>query len=279
MGQSSRVEITLNIGQLSLSQSELCEIYHQVPQVLLKNAIKVTITENKPMQYPGAYEVFIADERNGNYWVIAAEDRTQWLFPKVNFKINTYNLDRVKSLFQCHGNKPENTREFSVKKPARLSIIASGSQWKLEDRGILEFGNNSILSKLKSELEQEKEECARLQFQLNSLIPEQTELQSQLDRSKSERSLLIAQVKQLTQERTRILLELEQADKRGQDILSQLVTRDEFHKQMQQGIKEHELLLSVIKQVKQEIQLSSSEKLVNLYNADSKIFSQVNKER
>lgn len=94
MGQASRVEITLNIGKLSLSKSELCEIYHQVPQVLLKNAIKITITEHKSIQYPGAYEVFIADERNGNYWVITAEDRTQWLFPKVNFKINTYNILR-----------------------------------------------------------------------------------------------------------------------------------------------------------------------------------------
>jgi hypothetical protein len=176
MGQASRVEITLNIGQLSLSQSELCEIYHQVPQVLLKNAIKVTITENKPIQYPGSYEVFIADERNGNYWVITAEDRTQWLFPKVNFKINTYNLDRVKSLFECQGDKPENTREFSVKKPVRLSIIAVGSQWRLEEKGILEFGNNSILSKLKSELEQEKEECERLQSQLKPLMQERTEI-------------------------------------------------------------------------------------------------------
>lgn len=68
VGQSPRVEITLDIGKLSLSQSELCEIYHHVPQFILKNAIKVNVAEHKSIQYSRDYEVFIAEERNGNYF-------------------------------------------------------------------------------------------------------------------------------------------------------------------------------------------------------------------
>jgi hypothetical protein len=78
-----------------------------------------------------------------------------------------------------------------------------------------------------------------------------------LDRSKSERSLLIAQVQQLNQDRSRLLLELERADKREQYLLFQLITRDEFQKQMQQATKERKLLLSIIKELKRDIQLSN----------------------
>jgi hypothetical protein len=206
----------------NLSESELIEIYNHVPQVLSRKVIKVSIPEN----YNSRDRLILTEEQKGNYWVIAAEEETYLLLPKGYYKINEFNIQAVNYLFDCQGFQAKDTREFILKKPARVSPLLHQPLWKLEAKGILEFGDKST-----SELEQEKTKYDRLQ--------------SHLEQVTKERDRLTAQVAQLASDKL-------------QEIRSQLVTKDEFQRELKQVKEERSQLQiklsSLEAQLKQERQ-------------------------
>ena len=204
---------------INFSEKDLIEIYNHVPQVLLNKIIKVSITENDSL--------FLREERNGNYWVIKTELGIYWLLPKANFKINIHNINTVKYWFDCQGYQPDDSKEFTLIKLAQVSVVPNKQQWKLEVKGGLNFGNSSLASQLKLELEQTKEEYKQLQSQLNQSTLECFDFK--------------CQIQKLYQERELLLSELEQADIYQQEVLSHLVTREEFQKSMQEAAKHFEV--------------------------------------
>lgn len=204
---------------INFSEKDLIEIYNHVPQILLNKIIKVSITENDPL--------FLKEERNGNYWVIKTELGIYWLFPKANFKINSHNINTVKYWFDCQGYQPDDSKEFTVSKLAQVSVVPNKQQWQLEVKGGLNFGNPSLSSQLKLELEQTKEEYKQLQSQLNQSTLECFDFQ--------------CQIQQLHQERELLLGKLEQAKKYQQEVLSHLVTREELQKTMQEAAEHFEV--------------------------------------
>jgi hypothetical protein len=205
---------------INFSEKDLIEIYNHVPQVLLNKIIKVSITENDPL--------FLREERNGNYWVIKTEVGIYWLLPKANFKINTHNINTVKYWFDCQGYQPDDSKEFTLIKLAQVSVVPNKQQWKLEVKGGLNFGNPSLSSQLKLELEQTKEDYKQLQSQLNQSTLECFDFK--------------CQVKKLYQERELLLSKLEQTEKYQQEVLSHLVTREELQKLMQEAAEHFEVI-------------------------------------
>lgn len=200
-------ELTDSVS-ISLSEDELIETYNYVPKVLSRKAIKVSIVEVGGGGYSNS-GVLLGEERNGNYWVVATENGDRWLLPKANFRINSFNENTVKSLFECNGSPPEDAREFMLVKLARVSLTPGGDRWRLEERGVLDFGENSRLSQLQSELKGVKEQREKLE--------------SELGLARGERDRLAFQVAELAYERLQeTLARLEEGDRWRNDFTARL---------------------------------------------------------
>ncbi len=114
--------------------------YNSDPNSLLKNAIKVSETEESisRRRSDSSQPVILGKESNGNYWVLTGVSSTDWLVPKINLSIDPYNIETVYSLFTCNG-QPEYSHKLTLLKPARVSRVSGRDEWQLEERGELQF--------------------------------------------------------------------------------------------------------------------------------------------
>jgi hypothetical protein len=131
---------TIDRSWVNFSEAELIDAYNTIPRLLSQKAIKVSI--NQEHISTAKENILLTEIRNGNYWIIGREDGTYWLLPKSKLKINPYNINTIQSLFECQSYQQENP-EFILQKPARVSILPNGQEWKLEEKGVLDFNNNS----------------------------------------------------------------------------------------------------------------------------------------
>lgn len=65
-------------------------------------------------------------------------------------------------MFECIGEYSSNDGDFTLNQPARVAILPSGQEWKLEKKGRLVFGNASNSSQLRAQLKKSKEENKQL---------------------------------------------------------------------------------------------------------------------
>jgi TolA-binding protein len=187
--------------KINLSVDELLSIYHYVPKILLKLAKKVSVTEES-FAYSNKSSITFTEVRNGNYLVIATEDvNKSWLLPRVKLRINEFEYQTVQSLFDCRGYQLGAVNKFIAKKPAIVSLAINGQDWKLEQKGILEFGLASALSQESIELEQVEEENQELRSELS-------ELDSQLTKIKEEKEQILSRFNQSEEERKQLLSNL-----------------------------------------------------------------------
>ena len=207
---------TLPRGWISLSEDELIEAYNYASSVLSRKAIKVSIINPKGRQSPNS-GILLGEQRNGNYWIMVTEKGDYWLLPKVNFRINSFSKDTVESLFKFNGFLSEDAREFILVKLAKVSLTPGGDQWHLEERGELDFGNNSQLSQLQSELEGVKDERERLE--------------SDLKLARDERDRFASQVAELAYER------LEKTYERLEKILAKLEEGDRWQSNLKECLE------------------------------------------
>ena len=176
---------------INLSITDLLEIYHFAPKVLLRCANKVSVKEES-LQKLNQEPVILVKVRNGNYWVIATEDiNYYWLLPKINLRVNSFEYQSVQCLFECQGYQPDIINHFTLKQPARVSF--TGKEWRLEEKGILEFSQTNSSKELKSEDDTQEE------FQQSQAGLE--ELRSQLTQAKSEREQLRLHISQMENKR------------------------------------------------------------------------------
>ena len=235
---------TTEMGKINLSISEIIEIYNHVPRVLARKVIKVSPTNNYYLDH-SQKQIFLTAKRNSNYWVITTEDNTSYLLPKNNLIINTFNLDTVKSLFNCEGSEQLDNKEFTVSVPAKISLMPNGKEWKLEEKGTLDFDPDSSELKLRSQLEQTNQKCEQLQSQL---IEKEKECQQ-----------LTSQVAQLASEQL-------------QEIRSHLVTKNELEKNLKQTAKEHQQLQEKLLFIEQKLQIKAPPQLSQIKsNTDNQI--------
>jgi len=196
---------TLPRGWISLSEDELIEAYNCAQSVISRKAIKVSISDLKGRQFSNL-GVLLDEQRKGNYCVIVTEKGDSWLLPKVHFRINSFNKDTLKSLFEFNGSFSEDAREFSLVKLAKVSLMPGGDYWQLEKRGELHFGENSQLFQLHSELEGVKQEREKLESELRLARNERDRFASQVA------ELTYESLKKTYERLEKILAKLEEGD-------------------------------------------------------------------
>ena len=244
---------TLPRGWISLSEDELIEAYNYAPRVLSRKAIKVSKIDLKGGRSSNS-GVLLGEERNGNYWVMVTEKGDYWLLPKANFRINSFNKDTVKSLFKFNGSLSEDAREFILVELAKVSLTPGGDQWQLEERGVLDFGGNSQLSQLQSELEGVKEEREKLE--------------SELRLARDERDRFASQVAELAYDRLqKTLAKLEEGDRWRSNLTDRLEQLEQAGAIQEQRSSNLEAEFERLAQLKHEL----SEKLSQLHSQLSKL--------
>lgn len=230
--------------KILLPIEELLSIYHYVPKILLKFSKKVSVTEDS-FASSNKSSIIFAEARNGNYLVIATENVNQsWLLPRVKLRINEFEYQTVTSLFDCREYQSGAVNKFIVKKPAIVSLTINGRDWKLEQRGILEFSLTSAPSPESMELEQTEEENQELRAELS-------ELDSQLTKIKEEKEQLTSRFNQSEEERKQLLSSVEQLAKTHQASLVQLATWDTLFQQMLGVLEERKPISSQIQESEQ----------------------------
>ncbi|PSB04283.1 hypothetical protein [Merismopedia glauca] len=179
------------VSKIKLSEGKLVEVFNDVPQLLSAYATSVSLTASSYRQI-NQMPIVLENANWGNYWVIATED-DYWLLPNIKLKLNIHKLKTIKYLFKLEKKSSANTDEYSLIKPAKVSLMPNGCEWKLEASGKIEFGSYREFQ-WRSELEIIDLQSQKLQSLLEQADRQSQELQSQIDRIPEERSLLISQL-------------------------------------------------------------------------------------
>ena len=160
------------IGKLDFTLAEIVDIYNQVPRVLARKASKIS-PKNPQYLQASQQEIYFTEERNSNYWLITTEDNYPYLFPKNNLIINNFNAKIIRLLFDCGDYQKLENKEFSLIQPAKLSLMPNKKEWKLEEKGKLNFDLD--YSEIEIRLKQAQDQNKKLQAKLKKI---EKELQS-----------------------------------------------------------------------------------------------------
>ncbi|MBD2360303.1 hypothetical protein H6G36_03655 [Anabaena minutissima FACHB-250] len=181
-----------------LDISDLIEIYNHAPQILQKQAIKVSLTENS-LIHKSNEPIILTSAKNGNYWIIATTEEDYWLFPKDNIKIDNFNLETFKCLFNFDNYHLQVASLLTLIKPAKISLMPNGREWKLEKLGKIAFIESSSSIDLKTQLELANQEITQLQLKLNEITKKSyllqenlNQLHPELQRERQERQQLLS---------------------------------------------------------------------------------------
>lgn len=216
------------ISPVNISESELVQVYNDVPKVLFKNSM---ITELTSKSYRDENEpIFLENDESGKYWIITTDRDKFFLVPSINIKSNIYKLKTVEKLFDFCGDTPSAESHFILLKPAKVSSQSSGKQWKLEERGILEFNNPFLQLPLELEAnilefpdiqintEDSNLEIKKMAKQLDDLMLEFKQSQQERNKLESQIDDLRFEFKQSQKEREKLELQIEQLSDRFNDL-------------------------------------------------------------
>lgn len=176
------------ITPLNISEAELLEVYNNVPKVLFKNSIAAELAAKSFWEESQNQPIFLEKDDNGKYWVIVSNQTNIWLVPNINIKLHIHKLKTVEKLFRFTGNTPTPDSNFILLKPAILSSLPNGKEWRLEEQGLLEFSNGgydpqltNVQNNTNSDLELQKisqqVEDLTLQLQQSNYLRQKLELQ------------------------------------------------------------------------------------------------------
>jgi prefoldin subunit 5 len=259
---------TEKITPLNISETELIEVYNNVPKVLLKNSIIAELTTKSYREDNQNQPILLEKDEYGKYWVIVCDKKNIFLTPSINIKFHIHKLKTVEKIFDFRGVKPLVDTHFLLIKPAKVQSLPNGKEWKLLEKGILEFTNHIFSVSFQSHLDTELQEGHNseikkintqlnyFQLQLEQLREDNTNLKSQLN---------ITEIKD-NQANTNV--EILKIHKQLQQIKSELEEFDKNHHSLQLQINN----LSTVKDgndfqdidiIKQQIELFS---LVQNYN-------------
>jgi WD40 repeat protein len=149
------------VPRLDLSEQKLVELYNECPQILEITAIRVNLTADSYRQ-SDRDKIFLEKVVNGNYWIVTTQNDDRWLFPHLKLSLNSHKIKTIKQLFNCSG---ESNQDFIVTNAAKVLLMPSGEEWKLEQKGDLEF-TTSRFAKQQSEIEKVEQKYQQLQTEL-----------------------------------------------------------------------------------------------------------------
>ncbi|MEG3436427.1 hypothetical protein V0288_04785 [Pannus brasiliensis CCIBt3594] len=208
--------------KLDFAVAEIIEIYNSVPKILTNKVVKVAVD---PSRLSSDSKIpMLTEQKNGNYWIVLVEDDTYWLLPKHGIRINQFNLETVRSLFDCQEYQLSEHGDFILLQPAEVTIMPDGKEWRLDTKGILNFDPSYPAAESRARIQQARQEIDRLQ--------------SELAETKKQNEQLNARVAELAYDKL-------------QNIPADLVTRDEFTAQSQQLDSLEETLKTTIQRVSQ----------------------------
>ncbi len=230
------------ISKLNLSESDLVEIYYSAPQVLSHKAVTVSVTEDT---FASEEPIVIEATKNGNYWLIATEDDIYYLFPHTNLQSNPYIDETVKLLFNCNGYQTDAPSQFTLNKPAKLSIMPRGEEWQLVEKGILDFSGNSSLGELESEAGEYQEIQDRL---THTTLQKHTRLENQSALVLAKRGEALTKIEgklpiELQQKFVEIQAELDRSNREREQLKNQLEEVYQKRYLLQSKISELQTLL------------------------------------
>jgi Zn ribbon nucleic-acid-binding protein len=73
----------------------------------------------------------------GNYWIYTREE-SSYIFPPEKLTINEYNRETVESVFDCQSYNHNQSRNFILIKPGKVTSI-NEDKWEVIEPGILQF--------------------------------------------------------------------------------------------------------------------------------------------
>jgi flagellar biosynthesis chaperone FliJ len=170
------------IKLLRVGKKDLIKYYHECPQILTEYATEVDLI-------PDSYRSVIPEtifERSprGKYWVILTENQTQkfyWLLPNGNQNnFRNFTNETISKIFEIESPNYA-TDNIILIEPAKLSICANDTQWKLEEKGFIKKGSIPPSSQTSFELEKISLLQEQLQFQITEL-KKQTDLILKLEK-------------------------------------------------------------------------------------------------
>ena len=197
------------ISPLNISESELVQVYNDVPRVLFKNALVVELSAKSYRNPQDGEPILLENDINGKYWMIITGIDQFFLVPSINIKLNIHKLKTVRLLFNFRGDTPSADSHFMLVKPATVSSQASGKLWQVQQRGILEFINPSSpvpreperkileLEQKFLEISDAHAKAETLDLEIKNMAKELEYLKLELHDSQQERQKLESQIKDI----------------------------------------------------------------------------------
>ncbi|MGL5806488.1 MAG: hypothetical protein ACRC11_13795, partial [Xenococcaceae cyanobacterium] len=190
------------INPIEISTSQLVETYNEAVNLLSGYAIKVSVTAESYRE-PNSSEIILETGDRGNYWVIATieqKEQKYLLVPNGKITLNIHKLKTIQTLFQLEGESSSSEAEFYLQKPAILSLLPNGKQWRLEEQGILVFGKYSKPSETISD-RSFVENNSHISSTVEKLLSNQQSLITTVERSNTKVSQLESQLNKVQQDR------------------------------------------------------------------------------
>ncbi|MTJ52372.1 hypothetical protein FJR38_06660 [Anabaena sp. UHCC 0253] len=211
---------TEQITSLNISESELVQVYNDVPKVLLRNSIIAELTtksyrENKPTE-----PVFLENDDNGKYWIIVCNQDNIWLVPSINIKLHIHKIRTIEKLFDFHGDTSLLDTHFILTKPARVSSLPNGKEWKLEEKGSLEFSDP--FSQIKFELPDFQEPKEDTHVEIQNIYQQLDDLRLELNRSHELRKNSEFYIVEMSKELDDLKLQLSYAEENQKKLESHI---------------------------------------------------------
>ncbi|VXD10299.1 hypothetical protein PL8927_10004 [Planktothrix serta PCC 8927] len=127
---------------LEPTEQKIITDYNSNPKQFGQSSLEVGITEKTfSNQRLGSQEkITFQPEIRGTYWIFGDSGYFYLLINKTT-KINQFNFDYIKEVFDCYNEKEnQNYKNFKLVKPAQVSKLNQGGElFQLEQKGTLEF--------------------------------------------------------------------------------------------------------------------------------------------
>ncbi|WP_180981245.1 hypothetical protein [Cylindrospermopsis raciborskii] len=164
---------------INISEEEIIEVYNEVPRVLLRNSIVTQLTD---ASYRGGDQpIILQPDDYGKYWLIVSDEDNIFVIPSIEVKSYIYRLKSMAKVFDFQGGSPSTDNHYLLIKPARFQTLPSGREWKLEEKGILEFtnrvGKDSLAKSLHKSIQNNQ---TNTNLEISKIHQELNEIKSQL---------------------------------------------------------------------------------------------------
>ncbi|MFL0603990.1 MULTISPECIES: hypothetical protein [Cylindrospermopsis] len=172
---------------VNISEEEIIEVYNEVPGVLLRNSIVTQLTDASYRD--GDQPIILQPDDYGKYWLIVSDEDNIFVIPSIEVKSYIYRLKSMAKVFDFQGGSPSTDNHYLLIKPARFQTLPSGREWKMEEKGILEFtnhgGKDSLAKSLHKSIQNNQtntnSEISKIHQELNKIKSQLEHISSQGD--------------------------------------------------------------------------------------------------